>query len=153
MPRGPLHVAAEKGDLAAVRSLLLQDKSRLEDLTQGYNETPLHRAAESGHAEVVRVMFDPARVSYETLLDVFWGCHDPRQLNRQGPDFGTQYRTAIYYLSPEQEAAATASKERNNERFGGRIVTEITPASEFWRAEDYHQQYFEKQGGKRFGLF
>jgi len=102
----------------------------------------------TGHAEVVEVEFDPAKVSYETLLNVFWENHDPTQLNRQGPDTGTQYRTVIFYHSPEQQAAATASKEER-QRSGGYkrpIVTEIVPAAEFWRAEDYHQQYLEKRG-------
>ena len=103
---------------------------------------------DTGHAEVVEVIFDPSRVSYEDLLDVFWENHDPTQLNRQGPDFGEQYRSAIFYHSPEQQAAAIASKERR-ERSGiyrRPIVTEITPASTFWKAEEYHQQYLEKRG-------
>lgn len=102
----------------------------------------------TGHAEVVEVEFDPAKVSYETLLKVFWENHDPTQLNRQGPDSGTQYRTVIFYHSPEQQAAATASKEER-QRSGAHkrpIVTQIVPATEFWRAEDYHQQYLEKRG-------
>ncbi|HWQ03210.1 MAG TPA: peptide-methionine (S)-S-oxide reductase MsrA [Candidatus Nitrosotenuis sp.] len=102
----------------------------------------------TGHAEVVQVKFDPARVSYEQLLEVFWGAHDPTTLNRQGPDVGTQYRSAIFFHSPEQEAAAKASKERLQQsgRYRRPIVTEITPAATFWRAEDYHQQYLEKRG-------
>ena len=102
----------------------------------------------TGHAEAVEVEFDPARVSYEDLLKVFWECHDPTQLNRQGPDFGTQYRSAIYFHTPEQRTAAITSKEKlqNNGRFKRPIVTEITPASEFYRAEEYHQQYLEKRG-------
>src|SRR5213083_1480598 len=100
----------------------------------------------TGHAEAVEMDFDPAKISYEKLLDVFWENHDPTQLNRQGPDIGDQYRTAIFYLSPEQEAAAKASKERlmQSGRFRRPIVTEITPATTFWMAEDYHQQYLEK---------
>jgi peptide-methionine (S)-S-oxide reductase len=103
---------------------------------------------QTGHAEVVEVTFDPSQVSYNDLLRVFWECHDPTQFNRQGPDYGKQYRTAIFYHSPEQEAAARASQEALD-RSGilkGKIVTEITPASEFWRAEEYHQQYLEKRG-------
>ena len=102
----------------------------------------------TGHAEVVQVVFDPARVSYGQLLDAFWDSHDPTQLNRQGPDFGTQYRSAIFFHSPEQEAAARASKERLGAagRLGREIVTEIAPATEFYPAEDYHQQYLEKRG-------
>ena len=102
----------------------------------------------SGHAEVVQVEFDPSIVSYEELLDVLWGCHDPTTLNRQGPDRGTQYRSAIYYNSPEQEAYAMASKAKADKsgRFSSPIVTEITSASEYYMAEDYHQKYLEKRG-------
>jgi len=97
---------------------------------------------------VVQVEFDPAQVSYEDLLQVFWDKHNPTTLNRQGPDIGTQYRSAIFYHSPEQEAAARASKQRLEEsgRFRSPVVTEITPASTFYIAEDYHQQYLEKRG-------
>ncbi len=106
----------------------------------------------TGHAEAVQLQFDPARVSYGELLDVFWDLHDPTTLNRQGPDVGTQYRSAIYVHDAEQEAAATASKERLQQtgRYRDPIVTEIVPAGEFYRAEDYHQQYFEKSP-RRFG--
>ena len=102
----------------------------------------------SGHAEVVQVEFDPSIVSYEELLDVLWGCHDPTTLNRQGPDRGTQYRSAIYYHSPEQEASAMASKAKADKsgQFSSPIVTEITSASEYYIAEDYHQKYLEKRG-------
>jgi peptide-methionine (S)-S-oxide reductase len=102
----------------------------------------------TGHAEAVEVSYDPARVSYDDLLRVFWETHDPTQRNRQGPDIGTQYRSAIFYHDPEQEAAARASKERL-ERSGAYkrpIVTEIVPAQTFYQAEDYHQQYLEKRG-------
>ena len=104
--------------------------------------------SKTGHAEVVEVEYDPARVSYGELLDVFWENHDPTTLNRQGPDVGEQYRSAIFFHSPEQEAAARASKERLDQsgRFRRPIVTEITPASTFYRAEEYHQQYLEKRG-------
>ena len=104
---------------------------------------------ETGHAEVVEVEYDPAKVSYDQLLDVFWNGHNPTQLNRQGPDVGTQYRSAIFFHTPEQKAAAEASKQRleKSGRFGRPIVTEITPAPPFWRAEEYHQRYFEKRGG------
>ncbi len=106
----------------------------------------------TGHAEVVQLQFDPARVGYGELLDIFWDLHDPTTMNRQGPDVGTQYRSAIYVHDAEQDAAATASKERLQQagRYRGPIVTEIVPASEFYRAEDYHQQYFEKSP-RRFG--
>jgi peptide-methionine (S)-S-oxide reductase len=102
----------------------------------------------TGHAEAVEVSYDPARVSYDDLLRVFWEIHDPTQRNRQGPDIGTQYRSAIFYHDPEQEVAARASKERL-ERSGVHkrpIVTEIVPAQTFYQAEDYHQQYLEKRG-------
>ena len=103
----------------------------------------------TGHAEVVEVDYDPAVVSYDALLDVFWNNHNPTQLNRQGPDVGTQYRSAIFFHDAAQEAAARASKERlqKSGRFPRPIVTEISPAQPFWRAEEYHQRYFEKRGG------
>lgn len=102
----------------------------------------------TGHAEVVQVEYDPDRVSYETLLDTFWSNHDPTQLNRQGPDVGTQYRSAIFYHDDDQKAAAAASKEKleSSGRSGRPIVTEIIEAQEFYLAEDYHQQYLENRG-------
>jgi peptide-methionine (S)-S-oxide reductase len=110
-----------------------------------YNDVCTDR---TGHAEAVEVQFDPAKISYERLLDVFWENHDPTQLNRQGPDWGTQYRSAIFFHSPEQQAAAAASKKRLEEshRYKKSIVTQIVPASTFYQAEDYHQQYLEKRG-------
>jgi peptide-methionine (S)-S-oxide reductase len=100
----------------------------------------------TGHAEVVQVEFEPGEVSYEDLLERFWELHDPTQLGRQGPDVGTQYRSVIFFHSPQQQAAATASKERAQARFRRPIVTEIVPASTFWPAEEYHQQYLVKRG-------
>ena len=102
----------------------------------------------TGHAEVVQVTFDPAQVSYERLLEMFFKLHDPTTLNSQGPDFGTQYRSVIFFHTPEQEAAARAAKERlqKSGRFARPIVTEIAPASQFYRAEEYHQRYLEKRG-------
>jgi peptide-methionine (S)-S-oxide reductase len=102
----------------------------------------------TGHAEVVEVEYDPSRVTYDELLRVFWANHDPTQLNRQGPDVGTQYRTVIFFHNPEQEAAAKASKEKlqASGAYKRPIVTAIVPATEFWRAEEYHQQYLEKRG-------
>jgi peptide-methionine (S)-S-oxide reductase len=102
----------------------------------------------TGHAEVVEVSYDPTRVSYEELLTVFWDNHDPTQLNRQGPDVGDQYRSVIFYHTPEQEAAARASKAQLEEsrRYRKAIVTQIVPAQTFYRAEEYHQQFLEKRG-------
>jgi len=102
----------------------------------------------TGHAEAVEVEYDPSKVTYEELLEVFWENHDPTTLNRQGPDVGTQYRSAVFFLTPEQQAAAKASKEKlqKNGRYKRPIVTEINPALEFYPAEDYHQQYLEKRG-------
>ena len=102
----------------------------------------------TGHAEAVEVTYDPAKVSYEELLKVFWQTHDPTTLNRQGPDVGTQYRSAIFFHGGEQEAAARASKEKleKSGAYKRPIVTEIVPAGEFWQAEEYHQQYLEKRG-------
>jgi peptide-methionine (S)-S-oxide reductase len=102
----------------------------------------------TGHAEVVEVTYDPSEVAYDDLLTVFWKNHDPTTLNRQGPDIGSQYRSAIFYHNAEQEAAAHASKERfqRSGRYDRKIVTEITPASRFYRAEAYHQQYLKKRG-------
>jgi peptide-methionine (S)-S-oxide reductase len=103
---------------------------------------------ETGHAEVVQVTFDPPKASYEQLLDVFWKVHDPTQVNRQGPDFGSQYRTAIFFHSPAQEAAAKKSREalEASGKFKRPIATEITPAGTFYRAEEYHQKYLQKRG-------
>jgi len=106
-------------------------------------------SGQTGHAEVVQVEYDPNVVSYDDLLTVFWNNHDPTTLNRQGPDVGDQYRSAIFFYDVEQEATAKTSKEKlqNSDKFKGRkIVTEILPVSQFYKAEDYHQQYFEKCG-------
>jgi peptide-methionine (S)-S-oxide reductase len=100
----------------------------------------------TGHAEVVQVEFDPEEVSYDQLLDVFWDVHDPTQVNRQGPDIGSNYRSVIFFHSPEQQEQALESKARVQARFDRPIATEISPASDFWRAEEYHQQYLVKRG-------
>jgi peptide-methionine (S)-S-oxide reductase len=102
----------------------------------------------TGHAEAVEVDYDPAKLSYDKLLEVFWENHDPTQLNRQGPDWGTQYRSAVFFHDPEQQAAALASKEKlgKSGRYSKPIVTQIVPAVTFYPAEDYHQQYLEKRG-------
>jgi peptide-methionine (S)-S-oxide reductase len=119
--------------------------------TGGHTENPTYKDVctdRTGHAEVVQVTFDPAQVSYEKLLEVFWEEHDPTQVNRQGPDFGKQYRSAIFFHSPEQEAIAKKSKAalEASGKFRRPIATEITPATTFYRAEDYHQRYLEKRG-------
>jgi peptide-methionine (S)-S-oxide reductase len=102
----------------------------------------------TGHAEVVEVTYDPDRVTYDDLLTVFWENHDPTTLNRQGPDVGTQYRSAIFYQDDDQKEAAIRSKDERDRSgsYHRPIVTEITPATEFYMAEDYHQQYLEKRG-------
>ena len=119
--------------------------------TGGHTENPTYRevcSGRTGHAEAVTVEFDPATISYEQLLKVFWDLHDPTQLDRQGPDYGSQYRSAIFTHGSEQEKAARESKERLSKsgRFTKPVVTEIIAAPEFYMAEDYHQQYFEKRG-------
>lgn len=117
----------------------------------GTLENPTYRDVcghQTGHAEVVEVSYDPEQVNYDDLLRVFWENHNPTQLNRQGPDVGTQYRSAIFFHDAEQEAAARASKEElaRSGRFTRPIVTEVTPAPTFYEAEDYHQHYLEKRG-------
>ena len=117
----------------------------------GTTENPTYEAVctgRTGHAETARVQFDPDQVSYDQLLEVFWNCHDPTTPNRQGPDVGSQYRSAIFFHTPEQEAAAKASKAKlaQSGKLPRPIVTEITPAPTFYRAEEYHQKYLEKQG-------
>ena len=117
----------------------------------GHLENPTYEdvcSGRTGHAEVVQVEFDPAVVSYAELLDVFWQSHDPTTLNRQGPDVGAQYRSAIFYHTPEQAELAASSKRALAEsgRFTRPIVTEITPATTFYQAEEYHQRYLEKHG-------
>jgi peptide-methionine (S)-S-oxide reductase len=117
----------------------------------GTQENPTYEQVctdRTGHAEVVQVTYDPAQVSYDALLKVFWENHDPTQLNRQGPDVGSQYRSVIFFHTPEQEAAARASKEalEKSGKYGRPIATEIVPAAEFYRAEEYHQRYLEKRG-------
>jgi peptide-methionine (S)-S-oxide reductase len=125
------------------------------DTTVGYaggtTENPSYElvcTGRTGHAETVQVDYDPSQVSYEDLLDTFWRAHDPTQLNRQGPDIGTQYRSAIFFHDSAQEAAAKASlaELEQSGRYPRQLVTEITPASDFYQAEDYHQQYFAKRG-------
>lgn len=102
----------------------------------------------TGHAEVVQITYDPTKINYTTLLDTFWKCHDPTQMNRQGPDYGTQYRTVIFYTTPEQQKEAEASKMSlaGSGKWKRPIATAIEPAPTFWPAEDYHQQYLFKRG-------
>jgi peptide-methionine (S)-S-oxide reductase len=109
----------------------------------------------TGHAEVVEIDYDPTKVAYDELLEVFWDVHDPTTLNRQGPDVGTQYRSAIFTYDAGQEKAARSSKQSADSSgdFGAPIVTEISPAGTFWRAEDYHQQFIAKRRQKFGGLF
>ncbi|MBV8345388.1 MAG: peptide-methionine (S)-S-oxide reductase MsrA [Candidatus Eremiobacteraeota bacterium] len=118
--------------------------------TGGHTDHPTYRQVcghTTGHAEAVEVTFDPDRVTYDQLLDRFWQIHDPTQLNRQGPDVGDQYRSAIFTHGAEQERAALASRDREQGAYGRPIVTQIVPAPRFWPAEEYHQRYFEKNGG------
>lgn len=125
------------------------------DAAVGYSggtlENPTYKevcTGRTGHAEVVEVTYDPEQVSYETLLDVFWTNHNPTQFNRQGPDYGPQYRSVIFYHTPEQDTTARASKERLDAsgQYKKATVTLIEPASTFYRAEEYHQRYLEKRG-------
>jgi len=117
--------------------------------TGGTTENPTYKMVctdKTGHAEAVQVVFDPNRISYSQLLEVFWKMHDPTQLNRQGPDLGSQYRSVIFYYSPQQRQAALDSKAKLDAsgKFSKPIVTQIVPAGEFYRAEEYHQQYYKK---------
>ena len=125
------------------------------DVASGYSggrtDNPTYREVCSdttGHAEVVEIDFDPEKVSYERLVEIFFGIHDPTTLNRQGPDFGSQYRSAIFYRSPEQREAAERVKaeQEASGRHGRPIVTEVTAAGPFFRAEEYHQRYFQRRG-------
>ena len=110
-----------------------------------YNQVCTHL---TGHAEVVHLWFDPKRISYEQLVEFFWTMHDPTQHNRQGPDVGSQYRSAIFYYGEEQRNIAQASRDRLSAsgKFRKTVATEVTPASTFWKAEEYHQKYFQKNG-------
>jgi peptide-methionine (S)-S-oxide reductase len=117
----------------------------------GTKENPTYEDVctdKTGHAEVVEVEFDPSQVTYDELLNIFWSNHNPTTLNRQGPDIGTQYRSVIFYHSPEQKSAAEISRDKIDKsgRFRRPVVTQIEPALKFWRAEDYHQRYLQKRG-------
>ena len=115
--------------------------------TGGRTEHPTYEQVcsdRTGHAEAAEMTFDPTQISYDRMLEIFWKIHDPTQVNRQGPDVGSQYRSAIFFHSPEQERAARASLEREQARLGKPIATQIVAAQPFWRAEEYHQRYFER---------
>ena len=117
----------------------------------GTKENPTYEdvcSDKTGHAEVVEVEFDRSQITYDELLDIFWSNHNPTTLNRQGPDVGMQYRSAIFYHSPEQKSTAEASRKKVDAsgRFGRPVVTQIEPAPKFWRAEEYHQRYLQKRG-------
>jgi peptide-methionine (S)-S-oxide reductase len=117
--------------------------------TGGHAENPSYEqvcGGTTGHAEAVHLTFDPDQVSYDELLDVFFNLHDPTQLDRQGPDIGHQYRSAIFFHGPEQERAATAAIARAASAYKRPVVTQVVPAERFWPAEDYHQRYLEKRG-------
>lgn len=125
-------------------------KSTMVGYTGGHHENPTYADVctdQTGHAEAVQIQYDPKEISYEQLLEVFWTIHDPTTKNRQGPDIGSQYRSAIFYHNPEQEAIAKKSKEKwdSSGKFRNKIVTEIVPASKFYKAEEYHQKYYQKK--------
>ncbi len=121
--------------------------------TGGHTQNPTYKEVctdKTGHAEAVNVYFDPSQVSYEQLLNIFWDLHDPTQFNRQGPDYGSQYRSTIFYHDENQKSLAEKSKSEldQSKKYSKKIVTEITKATEFYRAEEYHQQYMKKTGLK-----
>jgi len=117
--------------------------------TGGKTKNPTYEQVctnKTGHAEAIQIMYNPEEIKYDQILEIFWTIHDPTQLNRQGPDIGTQYRSAIFYHSEEQKKIAEQSKENKQKQYNKKIVTEIIPAQEFYPAEEYHQKYLEKQG-------
>lgn len=121
--------------------------------TGGHTENPTYEqvcTSTTGHAEAVTLEYDPAIISYPDLLNLFWSIHDPTSLNHQGPDIGTQYRSAVFYHTPQQQSQAIASRNAisNSGKYQKRIVTEIVPAGRFWQAEEHHQRYFEKHGSQ-----
>jgi len=123
----------------------------------GTKENPTYKEVcgkKTGHAEVVHLLFDPDEVSYEALLSLFFKIHDPTQLNRQGPDYGDQYRSVIFYYDEEQKRLAEKAKEREGlgGKHAGPVVTQVVPATRFWRAEEYHQKYFQKNEVRSCGL-
>ncbi len=117
--------------------------------TGGKTKNPTYEQVctnKTGHAEAIQIMYNPEQIKYDRILETFWSIHDPTQLNRQGPDIGTQYRSAIFHHSEEQKKIAEQSKESKQKQYNKKIVTEIIPAQEFYPAEEYHQKYLEKQG-------
>ncbi|MDF7808551.1 peptide-methionine (S)-S-oxide reductase MsrA [Pontiellaceae bacterium B12219] len=137
---------------------LFQELDGVVDTTVGYaggtTENPTYKEVcyeNTGHAEVIEIVFDPAKVSYEELLAYFWRLHDPTTVNRQGPDVGTQYRSVIFYYSPEQKAAAEKVKVEAQKKWKKPIVTEIVEGPTFYPAEAYHQDYFKNKGGHHTG--
>ncbi len=115
----------------------------------GHTETPTYEdvcSGETGHAEAVQVTFDPKQITYTKLLEMFWSLHDPTQFNRQGPDVGSEYRSAIFYHSETQRESAQQSKKEIEKKLGKKVVTEIAPATKFWKAEEYHQNFLMKHG-------
>jgi len=127
-------------------------KSTMVGYTGGTSQNPTYEDVctdETGHAEAVQIEYDPKEVSYEKLLELFWSIHDPTTKNSQGPDIGSQYRSMIFYHTPEQEALAKKSKDEleRSGKFKNKIVTEIVPALIFYKAEEYHQKYYKKRGG------
>ena len=119
--------------------------------TGGKTKNPTYEQVctnKTGHAEAIQIMYNPEEIKYDRILEIFWNIHNPTQLNRQGPDIGTQYRSAIFYHSEEQKKIAEQSKESKQKQYNKKIVTEVIPAKEFYPAEEYHQKYLEKQGFK-----
>ena len=118
--------------------------------TGGTSKNPKYQSVCSGatgHAEAIRVEYDHAKILYKKLLKIFWDCHDPTQINKQGPDIGTQYRSAIFYHNEQQKNEAEASLKEEQKKYKQKIATQILPAQEFYKAEEYHQRYLEKHGG------
>ena len=137
---------------------IFQELDGVIDTTVGYTggktENPTYKDIcykETGHAEAIEIVYDPAKISYEKLLTYFWRLHDPTTMNRQGPDRGSQYRSAVYYYSPAQKTSAEEVKVQAQEKWSKPIVTEITPGGIFYPAELYHQDYFKNKGGHHTG--
>lgn len=153
----PTEVATFGGGCFWCTEAILETLDGVRDVVSGYTggaiEDPSYEqicTGTTGHAEVVQVTFDPQRISYAKLLEWFFKLHDPTTLNQQGPDHGTQYRSAIFFHSPEQQQQAQTTIAALQPKFGGRIVTEVTAAVRFWPAEEYHQDYFRKNPNNRY---